>query len=239
METKKSYRFRNAEMLLAAKTVSRSFSENIDLLSSMRNDWTREYAADLENRIDDALDRYLDIDKKKDLREATYYLASIALPARRDLTSFKTQVEVDFKNEASHILTSLGFRNYYLQVKRRNSQEGLIANLVSFGNGMTKELEEKITSRGIKKELVERIVTYSKNLKDANTIQEVLKQSTKHITKEAQEAFNGIFNEIMGICKIAQGGYEFDPIIREQFNFSKVVRNMTSAGKREESLSYK
>ena len=164
MKTYKSCKRRNIKP--GSVTIKINFySENIDLLSSFRNDWTREYATGLERRIDEALDRYLDIDKWKDLREATSYLVSIALPARRDLTFFKTQVEVDFKDEADHILASLGFPNYYLLARKRNSQEGLIANLVSF----------------------------------------------------------------------ASGAYEFDPILREQFNFSKVIRNMASAGKKEGS----
>lgn len=236
MNNRKVYNFRNAEMLLAAKTVSRSFTENIDLLSSFRNDWTREYAADLDRRIDDALDRYLDIDKYKDLREATNKLVSMAFPARRDLTAFKTQVEVDFKNEARHILASLGYQSYYQKAKRANSQEGLIANLVSFANGMTPELKEKITSKGLKPELVDRILSYSQYLKDANTVQEVLKQSTRKISKEAREVFNAIYTEVMGICKIVHRGHEFDPILREQFSFANVARNMTVAGKREESM---
>jgi hypothetical protein len=217
-----------------ATTVQEHF-QNIDLLSSFRNDWTREYAADLERRIDEALNRYLDIDRYKDLREATNKLVSLALPARRDLAAFKTQVEVDFKNEARHILASLGYQSYYPKASKGNSQEGLIANLVSFSNGMTPELKEKVTSKGLKPELVDRILSYSQNLKDANTVQEVLKQSTRKISREALEVFNGIYTEILGICKIIYRGHTFDPILREQFSFTNVARNMTFAGKREES----
>jgi hypothetical protein len=237
MKKKKIYTYRNAEMLIAAKTVSKSFSDNITLLSSVRNNWTPEYAADLARRIDEAIDNYLAIDKKKDLRNATSYMVSISAPALRDLTSFRIQVKLDFKTEAAEILTSLGFKNHYSNAKSKRSQEALIANLVGFSTGMNDELKNRLTSKGMKPELIERILSYSKDFRDANMVQEVLKESTKMITDEARLVFKNIYEEVMNICKIAYPCYEFDPLIRQQFNFSNVIRNMTAAGKKSDTGS--
>lgn len=226
-KSKKSYPYRDAEMLLAAKTVAKSFQENLELLSTYRTNWTPEYAEDLVSRIDYAIDNYMEIDQKKELREATAYLSSIQLPALRDLTAFRTQVAADFRKEGDEILKQLGFDQNYNDAKRKGSQEGLIRVLAAFKLGMDDDLKEKITSKGMTPGLIDRIILYAHNLKEANASQEMLKESTKMITSEARESFKEIYAEVISICKIAYGCYAFDPVLRGQFIFAKVVRNMS------------
>ena len=237
MRTQKSYPFRNSEMLLAAKTVTQSFSENIEVFSSIRDNWTPEYAKDLARRIDESIDTYMEMDKRKNLKDATAYMTSIAFPALKDLTLFRTMVKLDFKDDAANWLSVLGFNNHYQKAKKKGSQEALIANLVAFQTGLTEEIKSKLLSKGIKAELIDRIISYSQNLRDANMRQEVLKESTKMITDEAKKVFNVIYNEIMNICRIGYHYYELDPIIRQQFNFRNILRNMSASGKNSSAVS--
>lgn len=74
-----------------------------------RTTWTSDYVTALATKIDDAIENYLGLDKKKELRDATSRLAALQVPAMRDLSFIKTQIDVDFGKEAKEILKNLGF----------------------------------------------------------------------------------------------------------------------------------
>jgi hypothetical protein len=46
------------------------------------------------------------------------------------------------------------------------------------------------------------------------------------VSQEAVDTFNGIYTDVMGICKIASKLYKNDPLKKDQFTFSKVARKM-------------
>ena len=73
-------------MLMASKTIAESFKTNISELSTTRTDWTEQYATDLITKIDSAIETHLGVDAKKDLCNATATLASIQVPAKRDVS---------------------------------------------------------------------------------------------------------------------------------------------------------
>lgn len=231
MRTQKAYPQSNSVMLFAAKTITQSFTENIEIFSILRNNWTPEYASDLARRIDEAIDTYMELDKRKDLKNATAYLSSIAIPAMKNLSLIRTMIKFDFKEDAPNWLRDLGLKSQYFKAKRTGSQEAMIATLVAFQTGMTEEIKTKMISKGIKPEMIEQLIQYSQELRDANMIQEVLKESSKKITDEAKKVFNGIYNEIMNICKVGYNYYASDPIIRQQFNFTNILRNMSATSK--------
>jgi hypothetical protein len=154
-------------------------------------------------------------------------------PAKRDLSSFKTQVDDDFKNDSSRlkeILNILGF-NKNLRAVQKGDQEALIKLLYTFKKNMTDALKQEITSKGMNPVLIDNIIGYADTVKTANVTQESLKETTKDITREIADVFNTIYNEIIGICKIASNFYQYEPIKKEQFTFSKVVSNMNAARK--------
>ena len=216
--------------LFAMKTISKSFADHIELLSSVRDNWTAEYAADLEKRIDETIREFMAVDKKKDLRQATGNLMAMQLPAMRDLSAFRTQVMVDFPEEADEMLLNLGFGQFFKKA-RKFGQEALVANLTGFRKGMTDELKNRVIAKGLKADLIDRIITYTDNLLEANAQQEFMKESTKAVTEETQKAINDLYDEVGGICKIARAIFRFDPVLRTQFSFYKVVSNMGQAAR--------
>jgi hypothetical protein len=223
-------------MLLASKTITTSLSDNLADLSMARTTWTSDYATALATKIDDAIENYLGLDKKKELRDATARLAALQNPAMRDLSFIKTQIDVDFGTEAKRILKKLGF-DKNLRAVQKGDQEALIQLLYAFKKGLTDELKTQITEKGTNPALLERIVAYADQLKDANISQETLKETTKVISEEAVNVFNEIYEELIGICKIASSFYQYEPLKKEQFTFSKVVSNMNAAGKTSEEPS--
>ncbi len=231
MENTRTYKSKDVEMLLAAKTVTQNLKENLTDLSLVRTNWTKDYVAALAAKIDHAIDHHLGIDKKKELREATGKLAAIQAPALRDLSFMKTQLKVDFAKEAKAITKKLGYDKTTLRKAQNSDQEALIQLLYAFKKGMTEDLKKQIVEKGNAPALIDRIIGYADQLKEANVTQEALKETTKIISAEAVKAFNNIYEEIIGICKIASNFYRYDALKKEQFTFNKVIANMNAKKK--------
>ena len=96
---------------------------------------------------------------------------------------------------------------------------------------MTDSLWNQITDNGLSGILIDKIMDYSETFKMPTPTRKGLKQITKEISKEVVNAFNGIYGEIIGICKRVSNYYQFDAVKKEQFTFSKVIRNLGSGRK--------
>ena len=233
MSRTKIYNYRDADMLIAAKTVAENLKSNIDELSQVRSDWSPEYVDDYIARIDGVIDNKLGIDKKKELRSATLEISRIQEPAYRDIIFFKTQIEDDFSDEPAkrdEILKTLGL-NINMSKLSRGNQEMLMQLLSSFKTNLTEALKTEITGKGLNPVLIDRINGYSETFIQANVTQEQLKETTKEITEDVVETMNGIYAEAMGICKKASRYYYSDPIKRGLFVFSRIIRNLGQARK--------
>jgi hypothetical protein len=218
----RAYSFKDVVMLMAAKTILQSMLANLAELSMVRTNWTETYVNELILKIDDAIETFLGLDKKQPLREATDVLNKIQVPAVRDLALIKVQIEVDFGVDALPIKKALGLHKKL----HETDQEDLIETLYAFKKGMTPEMKTAMTEKGTNPVLIDTIVGYASELQQANLSQEGLKVSTKEISQEAVNTFNTIYTEVIGISKIASKVFTSDPLKRDQFVFSKVVKNM-------------
>jgi hypothetical protein len=239
MAKNRNYSYKDVDMLMASKTIAESFRANIAELSATRTVWTEQYANDLIARIDTGIGNCLGVDAKKDLRGATAALVTIQAPARRDIAFLKTQIDEDFKKDPTRrneILNTLGFTRYLRGVQDGN-QESLVQLLQAFKTNMTATLRSEITAKGINPSLIDKITGYTETYRQANVAQETLKGSTKEITLDVAGTFNTIYDEIIGICKIASGYYQYEPLKKEQFTFRKVIANLGAAKKAASSPS--
>ena len=228
-----NYKCKDVDMMVTIKTIAETFRRYNSELSPVRTDWTSEYADSLNTRIDNALRTHLGIDSKKDLRSATKIVESLQFPAKRDLSFFKIQIEDDFKKDPTkrtEILKTLGFAAF-LKGVQKNDQESLIQLLYAFKTNMTPELNAEITAKGLSPALIVKITGYADTFTDANVTQESFKGSTKEITQEVIDVFNSIYDEVIGICKKASKYYQYEPLKKEQFTFSKVLSNLGHAPK--------
>lgn len=240
MSTKRNYRYSNVHMCLAALIITESFNQNLSALSDIRTNWTPEYAANLKVKIEEAVKKYLGIDPKKGLRDASRMLFALMEPAKDDLSMFKVQLKGDFKEEKEkiqEILTNLGITKNHREVQK-NNQEALIDLLFAFQLNMTEPLKADISSKGMNPVLIDRISGYTLNINNANINQEGLKETTKEITDESTIALNAIYDEVIKICKIAVKRFKNEPLKKEQFTFSKVVANMSPTKKPVETPEY-
>ncbi len=233
MGKNRNYSCKDVDMLMTSKTIAESFKKSISVLSVARSKWNEPYANDLVLRVDNTIEKNLGIDAKKELRNATTNLGAIQIPARRDVSFFKTQIDDDFKKDPSkrdEILKTLGFAKHLREVQLGN-QEALIQLLYAFKSNMTDSLRQEITSKGMNASLIDNIIGYADTFKNANITQETFKGSTKEISKEVVDSFNAIYDEIIGICKIASNYYQYDPLKKEQFTFITVLNNLGAARK--------
>jgi hypothetical protein len=233
MAKTRNYNFKDVDMLMAAKTIAEAFKANITELSGIRTDWTAQYADDLIVRIDTGIEKNLGVDTRKNLREATASLASVIMPARRDLSFFKTQIDDDFKKEPiqrDEIIKVLGFSRFLKDVQNK-SQEAIIQLLYTFKTNMSESLKQEITNKGMNPALIDKIIEYAATIKQANVAQETNKGVTKEISKEVKDAFNTIYDEIIGICKKASKYYQYEPMKKELFTFSRIKGNLGMAHK--------
>jgi hypothetical protein len=204
---------------------------NLAELSVARSNWNEAFVNSLIQRTDNAIANYLGLNKTQGLTAATGVLTQIVTPALRDLSLVKTQIQVDFDTEAEIILKELGLTKNIHKL----SQEELIELLYAFQKGLNRELKGRIIEKGTNPALIDNIMGYAGQLQEANLNQEGLKSSTKELSQEAVDTFNAIYDEVVGICKIASKLYEDEPLKKEQFTFSKVVKKMgTSKGNNED-----
>lgn len=230
MTQARTYNYGDSETLMACKIIANTLNTQLSDLSMVRSNWTPEYVTGLQTNIDNAMDQFLGLDKKKALRDATAILSAIQGPAMRDLQFLKTQIKVDFGTDAKEILKNLGYSKY-LKAARTGDQEAQIQLLFAFKNGMDGKLKKAITANGTNPALINRIINYATQLSEANTEQETLKGSTKSLSDTAITTLNEIYTQIIGICKIASAYYMHDKILKAQFTFSRVIANMNAAGK--------
>lgn len=224
----RNYNCKDVDMLMASRTIAENFRANIDVLSTVRTDWTVQYADNLMTRIASAMEKNLGIDSKKNLRIASAALAEIQIPARRDVSFFKTQIDDDFKakpQKRDELLKNLGFAKHLRNVQK-GDQEALIQLLNTFRVNMNETVRKEITEKGLNNALIDNIIGYASSFEKANITQESFKSSTKIITQDVRDSFNAIYDEIIGICKKASSYYNYEPLKAEQFQFQKVLRNL-------------
>ena len=125
---------------------------------------------------------------------------------------------------------TLGFTKHLKDVQK-GKHEALIQLLYTFKTNMTDDLRNSIVANGVNATLIDNIIGYADAFKQASVKQETLKESTKEITKEVADTFNAIYDEIIGLCKKASNYYQYEPLKKEQFTFSKVIDNLGATRK--------
>lgn len=224
------YTIKDVDMLVTASTIIESAIANKKFLQTKRPAWADPFFDNLKIRIEVATQTYLGVDNAKDLRQAMQSLTTIQKAALTALAECKVQIEEDFKKvkpRRNEILNGLGLKSY-LEKARQGDQEALISLLFQFKKGMTTTLKTQITQAGTSSEIIEEIIGYADNLNNANISQEVLKGFRKDLTADGITEFNGIYEEVIAISKIAAKFFKDKPNKKDQFSFSKVARSLNA-----------
>ena len=214
-----------ANMMSGSRVIAGSFRDNISQLGILSNNWNPAYANNLILRIEEGFEKYLGMDAQREQVQATTQVNNLKEEALRDLKMVRKMIKVYNKPRARRLLKSLGFSSYYRAVGK-GDQEAFINLLYAFKDRMNDKLNSELIETGIPSALIDRITSYPKEFMHANVSQEQAKETSTELTEEAVKFFNDIYREVIGICKIASLFYHDDPVKKDQFTFSKVVRNL-------------
>lgn len=228
MAITRKYSGKDVDMLSACATIMEHATVQKTFLVSKRANWADPFFPNLQTRIDDAFTNFLGIDNAKAMREATQVVVNLQETALVLLAEFKIQIVEDFKNDPvrrDEILTQLGFTAHLKDAQTRD-QEALIELLLKFKFNMTNDLETEITAKGLALQTITDIIAQADILNEANITQETLKGERKEISQEAVTEFNGIYDEVISIARISAKFFKNDPATKDQFSYSKVLRNL-------------
>jgi hypothetical protein len=225
MKKKRAFPWSYVNMMTASRVIAGSFRDNIPRLEILNNKWNPAYADNLILRIEDGFEKYLGMDPQREQVQATTNLNKLKEEAMGDLKMTRRMIKVYNKTRARRLLKDLGFNSYYRSATR-GDQEAFINLLYAFKDRMNDKLKGELMDSGIPSALIDRITSYPKEFMHANVTQEQAKEASAELTDEAVDFFNDIYREVIGICKIASLFYKDDPVKKDQFTFSKVVRNL-------------
>ena len=227
MNVKPLYHGKTVNNVITMKVVAINFNEQISVLNPFRTTWTPEYAAGLELRVDATSEKFLGKKTRDELFKATATLNKLITPAKDDLVTVKKTIEVDFvknKTRCKELLSTLGYTPGLTVTKMTQLQ--LVAILTVFKRDLTPEIRTEITANGMPEALLDGIITYATDIYNANSVQEKLKTTTKEATGNMITELNDLYTEIIGICKLAADKLKRDPIKKEMFTYSKILRNL-------------
>ena len=213
--------------IIAIRVVCLNFIEQLSLLSTFRTDWTPEYAADLELRVNTAAENLLGKNTRDELFNATKVLNNLIRPVKDDLVTVKKNIEVDFRNNkarADELLSMLGYQKG-LTVSAK-TQVQLVAILTTFKRALTPAVLTEITEKGLPAAVPNGIAANASTISKANEVQEKLKTLVKETNNQVIREINNLYNEVIGICILAADKLKRDPVKKEMFTFTKVLRNL-------------
>ena len=210
--------------ILTCRKIAQSFSENIYELSSIRRNWSPDYAANLKERIDRIMIRYFTQESLTEHLEMHGQFYELMVAALKDVSVFRAELKVDFKHDQEFLnktFDNLGYVDFFSEAKN-GDLFSLYKMMATFKRNMTPELHQIIKSRGINENLISRLLGYKEQLKDLRNCFDI-SHGKDQMEGELKKEINSIYSEIKDICRIANAYYEFDPIQRDRFNFYKVM----------------
>ncbi|MGV8879630.1 MAG: hypothetical protein ACOH2A_11430 [Sphingobacteriaceae bacterium] len=224
----RNYRHSDAEMLTVCATLTEAAIAHKAFLQTRRSNWADPYFEELKQRIAAIAATHLGADNAKAMRNATMQITALQKQALVDLSDFKVQVDVDYakdKSRQKELLKQLGFADHLKQAQRFD-QQALVQLLYAFKAAMLPPVKAEMVSKGIMPALIDQITSYADVLQKANVDQEFNKSGRKVLTADGILACNQIYEEVMGVGKMAAAFMRDKPAAQSSFVFAKVASNM-------------
>jgi hypothetical protein len=213
--------------ILACQKIAKSFKENIYELSRIRKDWDPGYATSLNVWINDIIEKYYaeSLDSIDDKRYREWHEVLIA--GLQSLKILRAALKVDFKKDKAflkEVFQKLGYTEYFSDAKN-GDHLSLYKFLTTFAENLDEKTRKKIAGKGVPDNLFEKILNAAKQITEYRKCFETL-ESENELNNYAQKEVAEIYENIQDICRIAVAYYQFDPVLRDEFNFYKVMINL-------------
>ncbi len=217
----------SAATLLACRTISQAFAENIFELAHLRSGWNYQYADSLRKGVIKILKDHFSDDKNKLHPEKINAWRELMVSALTDLAIIRASVKVDFKDDKEFLkefFEKVGYTQYFSDAKN-GDHVSMYHLIIAFANNLADELFEKIVGGGLDRNVVDRVVENARALDQFKECFEVITDPSL-VDDEGRRLLEQAYEEIQDICRIATAYYYFDPVKRESFNFFKALRNI-------------
>jgi len=213
--------------ILACQKIAKAFKENIYELSRVRNEWDPEYATSLNVWIEDTIEKhYVDnLDAIEDSRYKKWH--EIMVAALQHLKVLRASMKVDFKDDKEFLkafFKKVGYNEFFSDAKN-GDHLSLYKFLKIFAENLDDETRQKIVEKGSMDELFDKILTCAKQINEFEDCFVALEGDAELDTYGKKEVAE-IYQTIQDICRIAIAYYQFDPAMRSQFNYYKVLVNL-------------
>jgi hypothetical protein len=218
--------------ILTCRKIAQSFSENIYELSSIRRNWSPEYAANLKGRIDRIMNQYFTQESLTDHLDKHGQFYELMIAALKDVSIFRAELRVDFKHDKDFLketFDNLGYDDFFSEA-RNGDHFSLYKMMATFKRNMTPELQQVILARGIDKNLLDRLIAYKERLAELKNCFDI-SHGNDQLGAELKHEINSIYSEVKDICRIVNAYYEFDPIQRDRFKFYHVMINLKKSAR--------
>ncbi len=230
MSLNRNYNYKDLHMLLACKSVVKSFSSNINELSVVKPEWTSDFIQNLGWRVDSAIEKSIDSNDDQQIQETYSTLCDMCVPVIRDVSYFKQVVEGDFKKDVKKkkkILKDLGFTDYLNNAQKRD-QEALINLLKSMEQNFDSKLRTEFENNGVDSRLIDKVEQYTTDFKGIQLPKHIFKNIVKNPKELHIKEFNEIYDIFNEICKVASNYYRFESEKQDMFMFKKIADNVWS-----------
>lgn len=210
--------------ILTCRKIAQSFGENIYELSSIRQNWSPEYAGNLKERIDNIMHQYFTEESLSEHLEKHSQFYELMVASLKDITVFRAELKVDFSYDKQFLketFEKLGYVDYYSDAKN-GDHFSLYKMMSTFKRNMNSDLQQIVLARGIDKNLLYRLLTYREKLAELKNCFDI-SHGQDQLGAELKREINTIYSETKDICRIVNAYYMFDPAQRDKFNFYKVM----------------
>lgn len=228
MAATRNYTGSGVEMLLAASTLAENAAGEKQFLIEKRDAWADPYFENLQQRLADAFPRILGIDKLGDLRSITSRLQSSRTTLLGLLAELKVQIKVDYGTQSGTLLNTLGIGS---SEKYKTDQEALVQTVQRLKTNLTPQLQAEFVEKGIASALIQNILTTGGQYVQAALQQETIKSANPVLTDANQQELNALYNEVIGIAKIARTFFKGQPLQQDKFSYNKILNNQSPAAK--------
>jgi hypothetical protein len=218
--------------ILTCRKIAQSFSENSYELSSVRRNWSPEYAANLKERIDRIMTQYFTPESLMDHLDKHGKFYELMIASLKDVSVFRAELKVDFRHDKAFLnetFESLGYVDYFSEAKN-GDHFSLYKMMSTFKRNMTPEMQQIILARGISKNLLNRLTGYKDELVELKNCFDI-SNGANQLNAEMKREINAIYSEVKDICRIVNAYYEFDPIQRDKFKFYHVMINLKKSAR--------
>ena len=175
--TTRLFNCKDVEVLTASSEIVSLAQANLAVITAKRPIWKDPFFPNLKIRIDNAFQTFLGVDNAADLRAKSATLFALMFPSKDLLSTFKINLESDFKSNKPRLVeieTTLGYTSLWKPV-RNDDEEALIQLLYTFKTNITPALQTEIETAGMDPSLTSQIIANADTLKDANINQEFAK----------------------------------------------------------------